>query len=256
MVGGLALCGGASRCILAPAWTELGECQPAWRLDLPGAALGQGVSLGVFGGFRSLAADFLWLRANVFWEERNSAATLGSLRLVTTVDPRPLVFWLNGARIMAYDIPVWRISALGGREVVPAAVRHHIEAEQARLALAWLDDGLKFHPMSPAIFIEQANICLNCQDDRAAAAANYRRASEQPDAPYYAARLYAELLRRMGRKGEALAWLKQLHPRLPPDDDAAAAALVLARIRELEAELAVPVERRYLQGMRQQKGTN
>lgn len=245
VLGGLGLSGALSRGLVAPVWAELRVRQPAWRVDSLGGMLGQGMSVGLLGGFRSLVADFLWLRVNVLWEGRQLASTLGGLRLVTAVDPRPLAFWLNGARMMAYDMPSWRIAALGGRGAVPTGMQTRIEAEQARLALAWLGEALEFHPASPAIFIEQANISLNRQHDLEAAAANYRRAAEQPGAPYYAARLHAELLRRLGRKTEALAWLVQLHPRLPRDDEAAAASLVLARIRELEVELAVPADRRY-----------
>jgi hypothetical protein len=53
------------------------------------------------------------------------------------------------------------------------------------------------------------------------------------------------MLRRIGRKAEALAWLIELHPALPPHDEAAAADAVLGRIRELESELGVPAERTY-----------
>jgi hypothetical protein len=59
------------------------------------------------------------------------------------------------------------------------------------------------------------------------------------------ARLHAEMLRRAGRKAEALAWLVQLHPQLPVNDEAAGADVVLGRIRDLERELAVPAERRF-----------
>ena len=89
------------------------------------------------------------------------------------------------------------------------------------------------------MWIEQANIELNTRRDLAAAAESYRRAAELPGAPYYAARIHAELLRRSGRTREALAWLVQLYPRLPRGDAAAAADLVRSRIRELECELAV-----------------
>ena len=79
------------------------------------------------------------------------------------------------------------------------------------------------------------------------AATSYRRASEQPDAPFFAARLHAGLLRRLGRRAEAHAWLTQLHPQLPASDESAGAALVLARIRELERELGVPAGQGYCQ---------
>lgn len=104
---------------------------------------------------------------------------------------------------------------------------------------------MKFHPENTTIWIERANIELNKLRDTAAAAESYRRAWATPGAPYYTARLHGELLRRLGRKNEALAWLVKLHPQLPPDDEGAAAEVVLGRIRDLERELNVPRLRAY-----------
>ncbi len=236
----LGTAGGLGRALVAPTRAALRLRQSSWRVDFPDGAAGLVRGGALLGGFRTLAADFLWLRVNVLWEKRDLPGTMQNLRLVTALDPRPLVFWLNGARMMAYDMPAWRVAALGGRAVGAGGVARRIESDQAHLALAWLDAALKFHPASPAVFIERANIRINCLHDPAAAAEEYRRAAGQPGAPRYAARLHAEMLRRAGRKTEALAWLVALHAGLPRNDEAAAADLVLARIRDLEAELGIP----------------
>ena len=97
-----------------------------------------------------------------------------------------------------------------------------------------------------AVCIEIANIHLNCRRDPAAAACWYRRAAALPDAPYYAARIYAELLKRLGRQREAYVWLRQLHPTLPPGEESAGALIVLERIRGLEKVLVVPDSERYV----------
>jgi hypothetical protein len=240
-VGGLAFAGAGLREGEPPVRSQE---QSAARTASLRAAAGQGVAFGLLGGFRTIVADCVWLRAYASWERSDAPATATLLRLTTALDPRPLGFWLNGARIMAYDIPVWRIAALGG-DSVPGAVRRHIGEEQARRALDYLDAAMMHHPASAALWIERAAIELNRLHDLAAAAKSYRRAAAQPDTPYYAARLHAELLRRLGRKAEALAWLKQLHPHLPPHDRAAQAGRVLARIRMLERELRVPAAQAY-----------
>lgn len=194
----------------------------------------------LLGGFRAAAADVAWLHASAAAERRNGPVAEAWLHLVTVLDPRPVYFWVNGARIMAYDIPRWRIEAECDGQDVPAAVQRRIRAEQAKRAVRFLDEARGFHPASAALWIERANIQLNQLGDVAGAAESYRRASEQPDAPYFAARLHAEMLRRLGRKHEALAWLVQLLPRLPATDEAAGAELVRERIRELEREMAGP----------------
>lgn len=241
----LASAGAALDRMVQPVWSAARARQPTLRLESATAGLGQGVTLALLGGFRALVADLAWLRMYVLWERRDLPACDSLIRLVGTLDPRPLDFWLNGARIIAFDFPVWRIEAEGGYERVPGSVQERINREQALAALRHLDVAMRFHPRTPDLWVERAGIELNRLQDLSAAAESYRRAWAEPGAPYFAARLHAELLRRVGRRAEALAFLIQLHPALPPDDEGAAAPRVLERIQELERELGVTAERAY-----------
>jgi tetratricopeptide (TPR) repeat protein len=240
----LAITGVTLNRVVAPAWQETRTRQPALRLDSSIAAAGQGITLALLGGFRALVADVVWLRMYVLWEQHDLPGTETLLRLVAAIDPRPLYFWINGARIVAYDLAAWRILDAGGYDHVPAPVMQRIVREQAQLALSYLDAAMAYHPANADLWVERGNIQLNRLGDLEAAAASYRKAWEQPNAPYYAARIHAELLRRMDRKAEALAWLVQVHPALP-SGDASGADIVLERIRDLERELGVPPDRVY-----------
>lgn len=246
----LALAGVVTRPLENPAWVIVRAEQPALRLESIQGALGQGVTAGLLGGFRAIVADFFWIRANVGWADSDLPATQTLIKLVTTIDPRPQFFWINGANIIAYDMPHWRIIEAGGYEVVPESEQRRFDREQAALALRLLKEGFVYHPHAVALYVCQANIQLNRSKDIAAAAESYRLAALQPGAPYFAARVYGELLRRMGRKQEAYLWLKQLYPTLPKASDLgraspaqiemAMADIVLGRIRELEKELHIP----------------
>lgn len=246
VVLGVALAGSGAALdrAVAPVWREVRARQPALQLA-SAAAAGQGLTLALLGGFRALVADGTWIRLYALWEKRDLPGTETLARLVTAIDPRPVYFWLNGARIIAYDFPAWRIEAAGGYDAVPADVQRRIGNEQARAALRVLESAVTFHPRSFELWTERANIELNRLGDLNAAAESYRRAWALPRAPYYVARLYAEVLRRAGRKVEALAWLVALYPTLPAGDDGAAAEVVRGRIRDLERELQVPAERAY-----------
>ena len=245
VVAGLALAGAVTHPLAAPVWARQRAREPALRLESTAAAAGQGVTLALLGGFRGLVADAAWLRLYILWETRDLPAVDTLVHLVPAIDPRPAYFWLNGARIVAYDFTAWRIAAAGGHATLPETQQDRIGREQAGLALAHLAAAMRFHPLNPDLWTERANIELNRLHDPAAAAESYRRAWELPHAPYYVARLHAEMLRRMGRKAEALAWLVALHPRLPANDESAAADVVLGRIRDLERELGVDPARRY-----------
>ena len=197
------------------------------------ALAGQGGSLAVMGGMRSMVASGFWLRANLAWEHGDQAETAALIDLTVAADERPLYFWLNGARIMAYDFPAWR---LGGAPV-PRAVRQRVIEEQARVALGFLERGLRWHGPAAELFIEMANIHLRQLGDLENAARCYRLAAEQPGAPYYAARIHGELLQALGRPEEARNWLREILPGLPADDPAARREVVVERIAMLEREL-------------------
>ena len=205
---------------------------------------GPGMSAAMLGGLRGLVADGLWLKTYLAWADRDRVATERLIRLVTMVDDRPVYFWLNGARMIAYDITEWRRAARPPGSDGVEDDRRLVE-EQARAALSYLAEARERYPDNAAICVEMANLHLYKRGDLSTAAEWYRRAAGLPDAPGYAARIYGELLRRLGRKREAYAWLCQLHPDLPSDDPEAMADVVLGRIRGLEEALGVPEGDRY-----------
>jgi len=235
--------------IQRPAWEVLREHEPALDLASLEGALGQGITVGLLGGFRALVANFMWLRVNAVWERDDLPGTQTLIQFTTTIDPRPLFFWLNGSRMIGYDMPVWRIRVherrLGSWEDVPDTIIHRIEAEQATVAINYLERSLGFHPDHPLIYVEIANLYLRKMRDVETAAAFYRRAAEQPTAPAYAARIHAELLRRIGRDQEAYEWLTEVYTRLDPHSPMHRSDVVLQRIQDLEEDLGIPPEQRF-----------
>jgi hypothetical protein len=251
VVGVLAITGAVVRPFEEPAWQFVRGKQPALKLDSLQGALGQGVTVGLLGGFRAIMADFFWIKTYAVWEDSDLPATQTFIKLVTAIDPRPLYFWLNGSRMIAYDMPNWRIVEEGGYAAVPQARQRQIDEEQSAVALKYLREAFGHHPDAALLHVEIANVYLNRLKDVESAALSYRLAAQQPGAPFYAGRIYAELLRRMGRNAEAYAWLKNVYAKLPKAVDEAAgvsefqvrsalAPVVLERIRELESELNVP----------------
>jgi hypothetical protein len=209
--------------------TAVGES----RTEQLTAVADQGGLLAVLGGLRSVVASGCWLRANLAWEKSDLAETTRLLDCTVAADERPLYFWLNGARILANDLPEWRL-----RGPVPTALRSRVNEEQAQAALRFLERGVRWHGADPALFAEMAHIHLRRRGDRESAARFYRLAAEQPGAPYYAARIYAELLQQLGRPEEALAWLRKILPTLPEGDLQARRGVVVERIEELERGVA------------------
>jgi len=276
VVAALAATGWAVRPLADPVREELSQGEPELRLESLSDVLGQGVTVGLLGGFRTLVADFLFLKASLDWENERLPATIASLRLATTIDPRSLFFWVNGASMMAYDMSNWRINEEGGFDQVPKARQREIDRVQAAQGLAFLEEARRFHPHSPVPYREMAMIhwirLKAAAEDEAGvraeilqAAELYRLGSEQPGAPYVYARLSAIFLENAGHLREAYEGLvKQYHtlpkapedpgyarmPRKnpPPSEDeiaAAEASTVLESIRRLEKQLGIPPEKAF-----------
>ena len=147
--------------------------------------------------------------------------------------------------MIAYDVPNWRIREEGGYNAVPEARQEAIDLEQSGQAFELIDQALKFHPDHAKLYLEKAQIYLNRLKDDANAAEWFLKASEQDDAPYFAARIHAELLRKQGLDAEAYAFLKNLHRELP-NVPFAQKNIILERIRELEKTLKVPFWERFM----------
>ena len=234
----LVVLGAILRPIEAPSWRVVKASQPELNLEAIEGSLGQGLVIGVLGGFRTIMADFAWIRMDTVWQRRDRAELDAMIRLVTTLDPRPDFFWINSARMVAYDVPNWRIEDEGGYSDVSAARQLAINQEQAGQAFALLARAREFHSDSSKLTLETGQIHLNRLKDIPKAAEWFLKASKMPDAPYFAARIYAELLRNQGKDREAYDYLKQLYIDLP-DDPYAQKDIVLERIRNLEDALKV-----------------
>lgn len=197
------------------------------------AARGEGGWRQLFasaGLMRPMLAEGFWLRANLAWEAGDEEATRAWSRLALAAEPESVYLRFNIARMTAFDFPRWKLRRESHAPATVAAHWRRAAAEEALAILAEADE-------SAARWIEAGNIALYGAGDLEHAAACFRRAAAFPDAPWYAGRICAELLREAGRPGDAVAWLREWLPRLPADVPAAQRGLVEARLAELERAL-------------------
>lgn len=255
IIATLAAAGGLANWQTRHVWQEIRSHEPALDLTQVGAGAGHGISLGLLGGFRALAADLLWVRMNTAWERQDLPQTQSLILLATAIDPRPLYFWINGARMMAYDMPVWRNGSADLDGAMTEDEKEAIDRQQAEIALEFLNSHPRPDTGNAWIEIEKGNILLWRLNDLEAAAEHYRRASAMEGAPYFAARIYAEFLKKLGRFQEAYDWLVELFPTLPSDQRDAMADVVLKRIRQLEKTLGIDEAERFRPAERSGKGS-
>ena len=228
-----------------PAWTAIKAGQPELDFEAIDSSLGHGLILGLLGGFRTLSADIAWLSLNGHWERRDTAKVNALISLATTLDPKNKFFWRNGAHIIAYDMPHWRIEDEGGPSIVPEKRQKAIVRQQATKAFDLLDAALERNPDEFEYLTAKGLIYQKKLKDNAAAAEQFRLASEKESAPYFVHRIHAQLLRDAGKDAEAYSYLKG-HYRELPDSIDALKNIVLERIRDLEQALSIAESERFV----------
>jgi len=219
---------------------RLGQQSEVESLRNLDSQFGQGLSVAILGGYRSVAANLVWLSMNQDWERRDMAGTLGKIALATAIDPRPEIFWLNGARIIANDMPTWVVGIEQSDLLAETDDGKAIASQFADRALAFLEGSRVYHSNNPKMYLEEAMILWRKADDLEGAAERFKQAIEAENPPYYAFRIYGELLVKLGRKREALEMLEAHYQTLPDNSIEAMKPVVADRIRRLKRELGDP----------------
>jgi hypothetical protein len=210
------------------AWTPVRASLPEFKPNDLSDNLGQGTLLGMFGGFRTILADFVWLRGYVYWEQRDLPNTETMINLATTLEPRTGLFWETGADNIAYDVPSWTMMELRDQlDSSDPATRAAAKGvwdksihDEAMHALAFLERGLTFHTDDYELHMREALIYENRLDDLPRAAEQYRLAAvaasaQDSNSPYLPIHFYVRKLLKMGKQREAYDYLRQIYPTLP-----------------------------------------
>lgn len=198
-------------------------------LDSP-ARMDLRVSRSALDGIKKLAGGLAWVGVYGDWRRRDVGSMMRGMEWTVRLDPDTMVYWLDSARIIAYDVKTWREDR--GSEEEPSSVKY----EQLHRAIAWLDQGRAIHPREVQLPIEQAVMWWSVARDAERAEKAWAAAQACKNVPHFVARVRAEMLVELGRSQEALAVLEAELPRLAADDPSAMKAVVRQRIAELSGQ--------------------
>jgi hypothetical protein len=209
------------------------------RLDLDlRQQIGQLGFLAALSGFRSLVADFLWIRAHTAWEQTQWGRMALLLNNVTALQPRSLLFWEMSAWHMAWNASV---AALEDPRQPRQALRIKAQREYFRLGEDFLLRGIQNNPDRYLLYDRLGLLYREKFRDSCRAAEQFARAAALPGAPPYEKRFAAYSLAECpGREREAYEKLRALYKvgedeRLPT---------LLTKLAELQEKLNVPQEER------------
>ena len=212
---------------------KAGERAPTVVLRTGSPAL----QLAALSGFNRVGANIYWIRSYRAWERQDAAEALRHAAWASWMNPEEWYFWQGTVQMIAYDFPRWEFVAGGYQMETDAAVWHQIREQYGDEALHWLEVAKRALPSDPRVELAAAHICLNVLADAPRARTHFRSAWEMSseERPWFAARIYGELLRAEGDTKGALEWYRHIQPQLPSGLPAAERALFEQQIQKLAA---------------------
>ena len=168
--------------------------------------VGQGAALAVLSGFRTVLADWLWLKANAQFEQRQWQKMRETLELVCLLQPRSSFFWEMSAWQLAWNAG----HALRYEVQEPNAMRR-LKAQQFYIQAGrnMLDRGIENIPDHYELWAARGFLRAEKQKDYSGAAKDFLIATTFPKAPLYVWRQVAYNLERAEKWQEAYAfWLR------------------------------------------------
>lgn len=176
---------------------------------------GGGMLFGVLGGYRSLIADFVWIKSHIEWERKDLAGCMSSIELATSIDPNMIIFWTQGASMIAFDTPHWLYQQIPAEQRTPERLRM-FKQRQGETAIKFLDRGLAIFPDNYDMLVQKGQVAIG-MDDYALAEECFAKAASAPDAFRREKRIYASLLMKNGKYKAALEEYKKIFSELEPD---------------------------------------
>jgi len=206
--------------------------------------LGQGLTIGVLSGMRSVVADFLWLNTTVAWENEEWFRMEGYINLCTSLQPRTILFWSVGGWQLAWNASV---AALHDK-------KEPSELRRIRASRFWIERGVDVYVRgianNPEHFRLWADTGLLYQQrlrDYRTAAYYYEQAVLRPDCPVFYERFPAYMYAQAGDDWAAYAAWVKLWNRLTPaqrEEKQHWQERIESSIRNLEQKLSIPKEKR------------
>ncbi len=196
--------------------------------------LGQGITLAALGGYRNVAANFVWISMYGDWRYQLKSDVLEKMNLAVSLNPDSLYFWIDGSRIIANDMPVWHVGVDHMGSLFETEDGIAIRKDYGEKALAYLNQAPPRIARQIPFLVEKAAICWQRLEDLDRALVYFEEAVSQESVPNYVCRVYAEILIKNGQFEAAYEYLKTHYASLPDNDPSAMKPFVAERIRELE----------------------
>ena len=167
---------------------------------------GAGIAFAMLGGYRTLLADFVWIKGYIDWERQDLSGCVSAIDLATTLDPDSVFYWRFGAGIIAFDTPHWILRKLGTSDPARQAA---VKRRQGIQAIKFLDKALTRLPNNTELILQKGQIAISIGDFKLAEEC-YAKVVSVPDPSVFSRRIYAAVLERNGKFAQAKGILEKI----------------------------------------------
>lgn len=177
---------------------------PTWQKEYSAGkgnvGIAQGLSadqlLASVSGLRQMVAGLLWVQSDTYFHEGQFDAILPLIRLITWLDPKQLEVYITGSWHIAYNFTDEQNRS--DRRYIP-------------LALALLDEGVKYNPDTYHLYHQTGWIYYHKIDDEYPEAVRwFERSVQMPDVLPALRSILANAYLKNGQLDEAVAWYRKL----------------------------------------------
>lgn len=199
--------------------------------------LREGLLEGTLGGLRELLADYFWLRAYTFWEDKDFVWTNWYMELGTQMAPKNRSMWRNRIRVVSRDMPVWQMQRSEAWPALPQGEAQSIKKEYAARGLLLLSELQLQFPQEPEWWTSAGFLYEERMGDVDQALRCFMNAWRLGGG-YVNYRKLVMLWMQQERYEEAYQFLQSIYDQLPEDLPSATKGLAGEWLLELEAKLS------------------
>lgn len=184
--------------------------------------IGQGLAIALLAGFRGVAADFIWIRGQGYWENRQWFKQSECIENTVKLQPQSTFFWEMGSWHMAWNIAYAERVTTGRVTRAEGIIRERYWHERSR---AFLERGTQNLPHRYDLYFRlgwlyNEKLIPDCASDPACETARYEeaiailtKAASFPDVPPRVARYAAHCVEKAGDSRRAYEYWRTLWQR-------------------------------------------